>query len=63
MADEDEDLSHLHNPNPDPAVDDDPEEETLDYGAAFAKIAYASLIPISLRRMRFSILAVVLMRF
>jgi hypothetical protein len=46
MADEDEDLSHLHNPNPDPAADEDPEEETLDYGAAFAKIAYA---PLSLR--------------
>ncbi|KAL1607827.1 tRNA-splicing endonuclease subunit sen54 [Paraconiothyrium brasiliense] len=39
MADEDEDLSHLRNPNPDPAADEDPEEETLDYGAAFAKIA------------------------
>lgn len=44
MADADEDVPHLHNPapNPDPAADEDPEDETLDYGAAFAKIAYAS---------------------
>ncbi|KAF9740518.1 hypothetical protein PMIN06_001635 [Paraphaeosphaeria minitans] len=39
MADEDEDLSRLRNPNPDPAADEDAEEETLDYGAAFAKLA------------------------
>ncbi|KAJ4296430.1 tRNA-splicing endonuclease subunit sen54 [Kalmusia sp. IMI 367209] len=40
MADEDEDLSHLRAPSP--ADADDPEEQTLDYGAAFAKIANSS---------------------
>lgn len=41
MADEDEDLSHLRTMNLDPAAeDDDGEEETLDYGAAFAKMGY-----------------------
>lgn len=39
MADDDEDLSHLRTMNLDPAADEDG-EETLDYGAAFAKIAY-----------------------
>ncbi|KAK3203778.1 hypothetical protein GRF29_106g639310 [Pseudopithomyces chartarum] len=39
MADEDEDLSHLRTMNLDPAADEDGEEETLDYGAAFAKLA------------------------
>lgn len=43
MADEDEDLSHLRTMNLDPAADEDGEEETLDYEAAFAKIAYSDL--------------------
>lgn len=40
MADEDEDMSHLRTTDLDPAADEDGEEETLDYGAALAKIAY-----------------------
>ena len=47
MADEDEDLSHLRTMNLDPAADEDGEEETLDYGAAFAKLAYGDLFSLA----------------
>jgi len=50
-ADDDEDIRRLGAPDP-ADVDADAEEETLDYGAAFAKIAYFIFVP--LLRMSYS---------